>query len=600
MAKLSSAKLERIAVEAINVYANKPDALLRANIPVGDKGISFDGDIEVFKDHSESVGSLIGKVPVQVKGTEVKEFTDGIRTFSIGLDHYQNYYTSQGVLFFVVEIKRNGDSKIFYKQLLPTEINEVLKKYGEEQGQKQRRIELRSLSETDLTSVCSKFLAESKKQSIILIEKSPFSREDYHSFELTSLTYNPMREPTRNIFEHDFTMYGIHGELSVPLNQGRINAISLEIEEKITIDGCIYELQIKVTEELKKFILLIEDSLEISIEKVGKNFNFKIIKLCSLASQLKVLPLLLNMFSGKTISLEELGLDFEIGKITNRSKIHKAIMDLHTTFLTLKEIYEKLEINEETEFGDEGKNVNQFVDQINAFNKMILEGDISNFKIENPNEAKFVVFSIGDIKIILFYNPTSIPKLTNAFSEQIVNGQTHVVIDNSISYYTPYILLNASGLAYGENVKIEVIKESFNRINPYENPELANLTNHFCLLCITAFDLTENIEWLHLADYLFSKFTGENLTEEIVFINRLQIKIRIEGVISKEDFKQLYTIKKQNAENIEMQFCTSVLLGSAYESKIIFEEFENEDQERYRDFPIYKLYEHLCTTIGAV
>ncbi|WP_255291890.1 DUF4365 domain-containing protein [Bacillus pseudomycoides] len=597
MAKLSSAKLERIAVEAITAFANKPDAFLRSNIPVGDKGISFDCDIEVFKDDSESVGSLLGKVPVQVKGTEVKEFTRGIRTFSIGLDHYRNYYNSQGVVFFVVEIKRNGDSEIFYKQLLPTEINEVLKKYGEEKEQKQRRIELRALSETDLTSVCTKFLAESKKQPIILIEKSPFSREDYHTFELTSLTYNPTKTSTRNIFEHDFTMYGVHGELSVPLNQGRIEAVLLEIQETVTIDGCLYELQVNIAEEEKKVVLLIENSLEFSYEKGSTKFNFKIIKLHSLASQLKVLPLLLHIFSGKIISFEELKLTFDIGAMSKREEIYGAIVKLHTTFLTLKEVFQQLEINEETVFGDEDTDIGRFVGQIEAFNKMILEDDMSNYKIDELHEAKFVVFNIGSNKIILFYNPSSTPKLINAFSEELLNGRTHIINEDVQLCYTPYVLLNSSGMAYGVNVKKKVIKESFNRINPYETPELANCTNHFCLMCMTVFDLTEDAEWLHLAEHLYSKYSGEHLTDAIVFINQLQIKLRRERVITEAEMRKLFKFKQRNTENLEMQFCANVLLGSAREAKLLFEQFETADQERYKELPIYKLFNDMSATV---
>ncbi|MCM3240779.1 DUF4365 domain-containing protein [Heyndrickxia oleronia] len=108
MNKISKKKSERIAVDAVTAEANKPTSLLAANIPVGDKGISFDGDIEVFNDDSESVGSLLGKVPVQVKGKQVKEFTNGTRTYSMGLDHLKNYYDSQGVILFVVEIKEKG------------------------------------------------------------------------------------------------------------------------------------------------------------------------------------------------------------------------------------------------------------------------------------------------------------------------------------------------------------------------------------------------------------------------------------------------------------------------------------------------------------
>ncbi|WP_257141630.1 hypothetical protein [Bacillus thuringiensis] len=70
MGKRINNKIERRAVEEIEYLANKLDVPLKPNIQVGDKTVSFDGDIEVFKDLSESVEALIGKVPVQVNRTE--------------------------------------------------------------------------------------------------------------------------------------------------------------------------------------------------------------------------------------------------------------------------------------------------------------------------------------------------------------------------------------------------------------------------------------------------------------------------------------------------------------------------------------------------
>ncbi len=49
-----------------------------------------------------------------------------------------------------------------------------------------------------------------------------------------------------------------------------------------------------------------------------------------------------------------------------------------------------------------------------------------------------------------------------------------------------------------------------------------------------------------------------------------------------------------------MQFCTSVLIGSAHEAKVLFGQLEAVDQERYKEFPIYKLYEQLFSTIVTV
>ncbi|PET96540.1 hypothetical protein CN941_21350 [Bacillus cereus] len=596
MAKLSKTKLERIAVDAVESHANKPDALLRANIPVGDKGISFDGDIEVFRDASESVGSLIGKVPVQVKGTEVQEFTNGIRTFPMGLNHFQNYYNSQGVVLFVVEIKNNGESLIFYKQLLPTEIRQVLKKYGEEKGQKQRRIELRPLSETNLTSVCTKFLAESKKQATILIEHNPFEREDYHEFELTSLTYNPTEIPTGNIFEHDFTLYGRKGELSVPLEQGRVQSVTFEVQETVIIDEHSYNVNIEVTEEQHKVLLLIENSLEITYGKNANSFNFKILKLHSLSTQLKVLPMILDMLSGNHITFQDLKETFECGNTKKQEQIYINIIELHATFLKLREVFGYLEIDESTTFGDEEQDINKFIHQINSFNKMILENDFSNHKIASPEETKFILFNLGEMKLFLFYNPQLKPRLTSAFSNDVLIGETRVIMNNVISMYTPYVLLNTSGLAYASNVNIDVIKNSFNRIEPYINSDVANYTNEFCLMCMNAFDLVPNIELLDLADHIYNMYAGENFTADIVTINQLQIKKRREKSLSQSDIQELFSIKVKNRDNLEMQFCTSVLLESSQEAKLFFEQLETGTQERYTEFPIYKLYNQLCAT----
>ncbi|PFE90869.1 hypothetical protein CN325_26295 [Bacillus thuringiensis] len=596
MAKLSKTKLERIAVAAVESHANKPDALLRANIPVGDKGISFDGDIEVFKDASESVGSLIGKVPVQVKGTEVQEFTSGIRTFPMGLDHFQNYYSSQGVVLFVVEIKKNGESVIFYKQLLPTEIRQVLKKYGEEKGQKQRRIELRPLNETNLASVCTKFLTESKKQATILIERNPFNREEFHKFELTSLTYNPTNAPTGNIFEHDFTMYGVKEELSVPLEQGRVHSVTFEEQETVIIGEHSHKINMKVTEEQNKVKLLIENSLELTYEKGAKNFNFKLIKLHSLYAQLKVLPMILDMLSEDSTTFQKLKLTFDFGMKEKQEQLYNNFIKLHDIFLKLKDVFRHLEIDKSIIFGDNEHDLNKFIHQINSFNRMILEDDFSNHKITSPEDPKFLLFELGTMKLLLFYNPQSKVKITSAFSNDVLTGEMRVTINNVISPYTTYGLLNASGLAYASNVNIEVIKNSFNRIEPYMNSGIANFTNEFCLMCMNAFDLMPNIELLDLADHIYNMYTGKNITADIITINQLQIKKRREESLSQSDIQELFAIKVKNRDSLEIQFCTSVLLESSQEAKLFFEQLEIGTQERYKELPIYKLYNQLCAT----
>lgn len=99
---------------------------------------------------------------------------------------------------------------------------------------------------------------------------------------------------------------------------------------------------------------------------------------------------------------------------------------------------------------------------------------------------------------IFFYNPESQTKLINAFSRDLLQKDARVVIGDDKSYpYSPYVLLNKSALAYGANIDFEVIKESFNQFDPFVS-ELFPITNDFCLRCINAYDISNNIKLLEL------------------------------------------------------------------------------------------------------
>ncbi|WP_255300821.1 hypothetical protein [Bacillus thuringiensis] len=113
---------------------------------------------------------------------------------------------------------------------------------------------------------------------------------------------------------------------------------------------------------------------------------------------------------------------------------------------------------------------------------------------------------------------------------------------------------------------------------------------------MNAFDLMPNIELLDLADHIYNMYTGKNITADIITINQLQIKKRREESLSQSDIQELFAIKVKNRDSLEIQFCTSVLLESSQEAKLFFEKLEIGTQERYKELPIYKLYNQLCAT----
>jgi hypothetical protein len=105
---------------------------------------------------------------------------------------------------------------------------------------------------------------------------------------------------------------------------------------------------------------------------------------------------------------------------------------------------------------------------------------------------------------------------------------------------------------------------------------------------INVFDRNSDSHFLVLAEYLL-QLLEPFITEELILLNRLQIKKRT-GEFNKDD---LDLLNKIDSDEIHILFGKYVLLGDKTKAQIYFKRFSDEDQSRYKGFPIYKLYSQL-------
>ena len=94
---------------------------------------------------------------------------------------------------------------------------------------------------------------------------------------------------------------------------------------------------------------------------------------------------------------------------------------------------------------------------------------------------------------------------------------------------------------------------------------------------------------MHSAHEYLLQLLEPFITEELILLNRLQIKKRT-GKFNKGDFNLLNKIE---SDEIHILFGKYVLLGDKTKAQIYFKRFSDEDQSRYKGFPIYKLYSQL-------
>lgn len=605
MGKLSKQRIERLAVTAIIAETNKPYSYLISDIPMGDKGVSFDGKIEVFADDSEKIESLVGHVPVQVKGTQVKEFSQGKISFSLKLSHYRNFYKTNGVLLLVVEVKETGESKIFYKQLMPLELSSILREFGLFKKQKYRSTDLRPLEETSLHSVCSKFIIERDNQPKTLIENNPFTEDVFSKYELSSLTFNPDQYEMHEIFHHDFTMYGLVNDLKVPLSLGKVTELKQRFEQTFEIRGNAETFRIEMVNNEDGVTYIFEEVFQFSFNIDSKKINMNFLKFHSLAAQLKVVPLVIQLFESKR--LEELGININRWHTTSgeTSDVVRELNKKYAGYKKIQQMYRVLGLDENMVISSTNDEQDLYI-QLLLLAKAILNNDLKGVSFKNPDHPCLVNFHIGDLMFILKYRPGTDNQLTNAFSNKILEHSCQLIMDGEEpTPYSIFFMLTEDALAKAKNIDHSIIRLSFDKIDPFYNDLAFQFTNKFCLDCINAYDHSFRKELLETAEYIFNKYepTGTpaspSMNDAIIAVNLCQIRKRKTGQLSPIDLDTLLIMKTHFIKENEDQliFCVNVLLESRVEAEIAFRKMTPDQQEEIKVLPIAKLFQDLTRMI---
>lgn len=135
--------MDKKAIETLSVNAVRDSivqcALLDQFIPDNDKEPSWDGHVYAYKNSSKRKEAFLGRIPVQVKGTEKGDLSKSEISFPVSIIDLHNYLNDGGVLFFVVYIgSTEARRQIYYTDLTPIKIRMILKKKKE----KKRKISI--------------------------------------------------------------------------------------------------------------------------------------------------------------------------------------------------------------------------------------------------------------------------------------------------------------------------------------------------------------------------------------------------------------------------------------------------------------------------
>lgn len=124
-------KIEKAAAQAVEALV-QPCETIDQKITVDDKNVFVDGTFDLYRSSELVKENLVDQIHVQVKGTisGLKINKRGFTKYKVSVADLKSYYdVYHGVLYFCVTVDKSTltGTKVYYAQLLPYDINKVLK-----------------------------------------------------------------------------------------------------------------------------------------------------------------------------------------------------------------------------------------------------------------------------------------------------------------------------------------------------------------------------------------------------------------------------------------------------------------------------------------
>lgn len=565
-------------------------------IRTGDKAPSWDGEISLYRSQeSFPKRELVGRIPVQVKGTYVKKFQEKA-IYQVEVADLHNFFRDGGAIFFIVQVKNDEQYKIFYVPLLRFQLRRLLDEAG---NQKTKRIVLEEFPSKDqgrIVRILSDFLTNREKQWNLLpnikslndLGKSGMM-VDHLGFSVPGFGLKSFDDVLGELLQHQICIYakpsGVEANFAVDLI--RPEAIITHQNIQVTVNGEVLYDHIDIiqkTGDIKAFQL--GSGIVGTIYQNKLNFRYNLCE--TLREQICQLRLLTALMRGETVKIGPVVLPNAGFNLTGytQQEMEQRLSWLQTVARVLKRLHIKKDLNLEKMTHEEYQKLRCLVigieEGVPVPVPFSFDGTFSYGKIE-----------LGNISILLCLRKPEDGKgvyLSNFFDTENLKmtNEKGESPDDGFSI-SPYILMDVALLSELDNVDLDEIVQSVEK-QPYSTPygdRIINLT----LELLKLYDQNKNAKILDICLQLLS-FVGEHhdAPEEVIAINRLQIEKRRRALSAKE--KEYLLTLKRSEESLPYQFAASVLLESFQEADLIYEQMSEDERKLFDGFPIENLWKN--------
>lgn len=563
-----------------------------------DKEPCWDGHLYLYADGIRDKEHLQGRVPIQIKGTEVGRFVTKKWKFKLEKADLKAYL-EEPTFFIVCQVKKDSKERmLFFRELLPDLVNKLLR----DMGKNATRMTLFHPLTEDLKEFEDQlmvFLSNSKKMISFahskLLSMEEVLKKGIKDFSFIAPSkYTDRLQLMKYLSTHSSYIYAkISKELDVdmPLSNGpgrfifqREDDSEVRVGDKVYFKG--YHNEIKDG----RIIIKIGNVMTINMPMDNTDMKQATVKLTTKAKYLK-----------ESINEAEFGVALNdtgvlsVGMLDLQMKVHEKeyVEELRQKLIRWKELDNMLETLHVTKpfdltaiTDDQGKLIDLLIETVG-------KGNMVNLPVQ---EATLLLLEIGNIKLLLW---CAIGKdgmcAIGDFFDRSIRIAYKISEDETINV-SPYSYLQLDKLwEKVDNIDFDNIISSAEEA-ARQHKYCYMMSNYDVLAMITAADALEKTdverskklleEALKLNDWLIGKEPKDEM-RPLHIINKMQIMKR-QRELTADERQMLEDMLNDEFAGDMVKAGVYLLLDRQEEFQQLFETMQEDEKKSLKEFPIWR------------
>ena len=564
-----------------------------------DKEPCWDGHLYLYSDRTRDKKHLLGRVPVQVKGTEVESFETKNWKFKLEKEDI-NVYLHEPTFFIVCQIKKGSkERKLFYREMMPEFVNKLLKDMNKH-GSKMTLFYPLTENLTEFEDQLRVFWSNSKKMVSFATSK-PLSISDAIKKGVRNFTFIAPSKYTgmellKYLSTHETYFYAKVAKdfgIEMPLSDGPARlAFKRDDDGDVKVgDRVFYK---GYTSEIKngRFIVTIANTITIdmpmdSTDKVGPSIK--------MAIQYHFLKDAIND-AEFAVALNDVGVlrvgDVDLNLAVNEKEYVDDLRQKLVCWKDLDAVLDKLHVSKPFDLTtikkDQHRLINLLIDTIGKGNTVKLP----------KQQTTILILEISNITLLLYcvVGKNNICTLGDFF-DKTVNIMYKINEKETVNVSPFSYLQNEQFWEKIDNIDYDSIVESA-RDAANKHDFCFQMSNYDVLAMITASDAVMHSdtdrsrklleEALKLDEWLLNNDPRSD-SVPVHIINKMQI-IKRQRALSDEETQQLNQILNTEDTDMAIRMFVHLLLDNQKKVDELFATMPEEDKKTLQSFPIWRFY----------